>query len=85
MTDRRPVAIVFDTFGTVVDWRSSLIADLTAFGGARHQRGLDRPGGCLARGVSPVHGPGAQRGAAVDHAGWAAPRIARPPGGGVWH
>jgi 2-haloacid dehalogenase len=29
------VAIVFDTFGTVVDWRSSLIADLTAFGRER--------------------------------------------------
>ncbi len=25
-------AILFDTFGTVVDWRASLIADLTAFG-----------------------------------------------------
>jgi 2-haloacid dehalogenase len=28
----QPVAIVFDTFGTVVDWRSSLIADLSGFG-----------------------------------------------------
>jgi 2-haloacid dehalogenase len=28
----QPVAIVFDTFGTVVDWRSSLIADLSKFG-----------------------------------------------------
>ena len=28
-------AILFDTFGTVVDWRSSLIAELTAFGEAR--------------------------------------------------
>ena len=35
MTDRQPVAIVFDTFGTVVDWRSSLIADLTAYGSSR--------------------------------------------------
>jgi 2-haloacid dehalogenase len=34
---KEPVAIVFDTFGTVVDWRSSLIADLTAFG---RQRGV---------------------------------------------
>ena len=25
-------ALVFDVFGTVVDWRSSIIADLTAFG-----------------------------------------------------
>ncbi len=30
-----PVAIVFDTFGTVVDWRSSLIADLSAYGANR--------------------------------------------------
>ncbi len=28
-------AILFDTFGTVVDWRGSLIADLTAFGADR--------------------------------------------------
>jgi 2-haloacid dehalogenase len=30
-----PMAIVFDTFGTVVDWRSSLITELAAFGAAR--------------------------------------------------
>src|ERR1700748_3092323 len=35
MAGRQPVAIVFDTFGTVVDWRSSLIAELTAFGRER--------------------------------------------------
>ena len=28
-------AILFDTFGTVVDWRGSLIAELTAFGAER--------------------------------------------------
>lgn len=28
----QPKAIVFDTFGSVVDWRSSLIVDLTAYG-----------------------------------------------------
>lgn len=28
-------ALLFDTFGTVVDWRSSLIAELTAFGAER--------------------------------------------------
>jgi 2-haloacid dehalogenase len=28
-------ALVFDVFGTVVDWRSSIIAELTAFGAAR--------------------------------------------------
>jgi 2-haloacid dehalogenase len=33
----QPAAIVFDTFGSVVDWRSSLIADLSAYG---NQRGI---------------------------------------------
>ena len=28
-------ALLFDTFGTLVDWRSSLIAELSAFGAAR--------------------------------------------------
>ena len=28
-------ALVFDVFGTIVDWRGSLIADLSAFGAAR--------------------------------------------------
>src|SRR3954469_16225845 len=37
MADKHPKVIVFDTFGTVVDWRSSLIADLTAYG---TQRGI---------------------------------------------
>jgi 2-haloacid dehalogenase len=32
MAGKQPVAIVFDTFGSVVDWRSSLIADLTNYG-----------------------------------------------------
>ena len=32
-------ALVFDVFGTVVDWRGSTIRELTAFGAAR---GLDR-------------------------------------------
>ena len=35
MASKQPVAIVFDTFGTVVDWRGSLIAELTAFGRER--------------------------------------------------
>jgi 2-haloacid dehalogenase len=35
MPPKQPVAIVFDTFGTVVDWRGSLIADLTAYGVTR--------------------------------------------------
>jgi 2-haloacid dehalogenase len=37
MSSKQPVVIVFDTFGSVVDWRGSLIADLTAFG---RQRGI---------------------------------------------
>jgi 2-haloacid dehalogenase len=32
---RQPVVIVFDTFGSVVDWRGSLIADLSDFGQRR--------------------------------------------------
>jgi 2-haloacid dehalogenase len=35
MPTLNPKVIVFDTFGTVVDWRGSLIADLTAYGGKR--------------------------------------------------
>jgi 2-haloacid dehalogenase len=35
MPAKQPVAIVFDTFGSVVDWRSSLIADLSAYGTKR--------------------------------------------------
>jgi 2-haloacid dehalogenase len=35
MPAKPPVAIVFDTFGTVVDWRSSLIADLGAYSASR--------------------------------------------------
>ncbi len=31
----RPKAILFDVFGSVVDWRGSLIAELTAWGDAR--------------------------------------------------
>lgn len=31
-------AVLFDTFGTIVDWRSSLIGELTAFG---RERGID--------------------------------------------
>ncbi len=35
MASKHPVAIVFDTFGSVVDWRSSLIDDLTTYATAR--------------------------------------------------
>lgn len=34
----KPTAIVFDTFGTVVDWRTSLINDLSDYG---RRRGVD--------------------------------------------
>jgi 2-haloacid dehalogenase len=37
MPNHTPIAIVFDTFGSVVDWRGSLIAELTTFG---QQRGI---------------------------------------------
>ena len=36
-------AILFDTFGSVVDWRSSLIADFSSWGTARHP-GVDWAG-----------------------------------------
>jgi 2-haloacid dehalogenase len=42
MPKQPPVAIVFDTFGTVVDWRSSLIEELTAYG-ASHRVTADWP------------------------------------------
>lgn len=35
MVAKLPKVIVFDTFGTVVDWRGSLIADLSAYGAQR--------------------------------------------------
>ena len=31
MADKQPVAIVFDTFGTVVDWRTGISAAVRAF------------------------------------------------------
>jgi 2-haloacid dehalogenase len=35
MPDKLPKVIVFDVFGSVVDWRTSLIADLSAHGASR--------------------------------------------------
>jgi 2-haloacid dehalogenase len=35
MPAKLPKVIVFDVFGSVVDWRSSLIADLSAYGAAK--------------------------------------------------
>ena len=37
-------AILFDVFGTVVDWRGSLIADLSAWGAGRGLGGADWTG-----------------------------------------
>lgn len=39
MAKRDVEALLFDVFGTVVDWRSSIIAELTAFAAARGLRG----------------------------------------------
>ncbi len=50
-------ALVFDVFGTVVDWRTSLITDFTKWGeDKRHQGRLDRAGRRLARGLSRLDG-----------------------------
>ncbi len=50
-------ALVFDVFGTVVDWRSSLISDFTKWGeDARHQGRLDRSGRRLALRLSGLDG-----------------------------
>jgi 2-haloacid dehalogenase len=35
MAVQRPKAVLFDVFGSVVDWRGSLITDLTAWGATR--------------------------------------------------
>ena len=39
MSGDRPTALAFDVFGTVVDWRSSIIRELTEFGA---RRGVER-------------------------------------------
>ncbi|MBN8927820.1 MAG: haloacid dehalogenase type II [Rhodospirillales bacterium] len=53
-----PVAIVFDTFGSVVDWRSSLIAELTAFGA---QRGIAADWAALVDAWRAAYQPSMQR------------------------
>jgi 2-haloacid dehalogenase len=35
MSSKQPVAIVFDTFGSVVDWRGTLVAEMTALADKR--------------------------------------------------
>src|SRR6201986_3210845 len=92
---KHPVAIVFDTFGTVVDWRGSLIADLTGFGKERGitadwtapvdaRRAAYHPSiARVPRGKPSLHGPRAQGPAAVDHARQPASRRARQAGEGL--
>ena len=55
---KEPIAIVFDTFGTVVDWRGSLIADLTAFG---RQRGISADWPALVDAWRAAYHPSMQR------------------------
>ena len=68
-------ALLFDVFGTVVDWRSSIIADLTALRRQEgHQGRLGRLHRRLARPLSAGHGGGALRPPRLDHPRRAAPR-----------
>jgi 2-haloacid dehalogenase len=58
MAITQPVAIVFDTFGTVVDWRGSLIAELTDFG---RQRGIGADWTGLVDAWRAAYGPSMDR------------------------
>jgi 2-haloacid dehalogenase len=58
MATKQPVVIVFDTFGTVVDWRSSLIADLTAYG---QHRGITADWAALADAWRAAYRPSMDR------------------------
>src|SRR4028119_714434 len=78
---RQVKAVVFDTFGTVVDWRSSLIGQLEAFG---RRRGI-----AAARAAPGADRGGARRrAAAVGRAGGCAPAGGAAGGGrassGMW-
>ena len=83
-------ALLFDVFGTVVDWRSGVIRDVTALAAeqrGRHRRGAVR--GPLAGGLPPGHEPGPDGGAALDQPGRPAPPHAGPaaraePGWRAW-
>ena len=39
MSSKEPIAIVFDTFGSVVDWRGTLVEEMTALANKRGVRG----------------------------------------------
>src|ERR1700756_3824466 len=58
MASKPPVAIVFDTFGTVVDRRGSLIAELTAFG---RERGISADWTALVDAWRAAYQPSMQR------------------------
>ena len=55
MTVNRIKAVVFDTFGTVVDWRSSITADIRAFG---TQKAIDIPWDALVYEWKTAYKPG---------------------------
>ena len=55
MTVNRIKAVVFDTFGTVVDWRSSITEDLRAFG---KQKAIDIPWGTFVDEWKTAYKPG---------------------------
>jgi len=58
MAMNRPRAILFDVFGTLVDWRGSLISGLAAFGAAR---GIDRDWAEVADGWRRAYRPSMDR------------------------
>ena len=62
----RPDALLFDVFGTVVDWRGSLVRELARIGAAPANPGrLGRVRRRVARGLSAGHGPRSSRRFAV--------------------
>jgi hypothetical protein len=54
-------ALAFDVFGTVVDWRSSIIAELEQFGQRHGLQGLGQLRRRLAGRLRPGDGSGAAR------------------------
>lgn len=58
MPGKLPKIIVFDVFGSVVDWRSSLIADLSAYGA---QRGIAADWATLVDGWRQAYHPSMDR------------------------
>ena len=79
-------ALAFDVFGTVVDWRGSIIREAAAFG-AEHGIDADwtRFADCLARRLSAGHAPRADGSIAVAEDRRLAPAHSRRPDGGVQH